>query len=155
MTNTNFTKEHPLLIKIRDFTGFYDVDGRAIMDGDIVLAHRSYVKSDGYKRKSCPDQIRVYFKVRWSNRAPQYEFREVGVHPDDAAANDQYFYRGYPHFESYPESMFWTQDDGKIANEWHYKKIAHLPYDKRYLALYETKVVDQLPEGYKLTGIRP
>lgn len=133
----------------KEFIGFYDKNGKPLHDGDIVLAHRGYVKHDGYKRKAAPDKIRVYYQIWWRDDKPEYHFLEIGVHPDDVQWEEQYHYRSLPYFESKPERMFWKQEDGTIANQWHYDLVAHLPAAVRYLSMWEVEVVDQLPKGFK------
>lgn len=119
--------------------GFYDKNGKKIYEGDLVLAHRSYVKSDGYKRKQVPDKISVVYEVKWSNCEPKYDFVEIGPIDEHKPFDEEYNFRGCPFFESKPKSLFWTDKGGTMANSWHYDLIKHVQGEKKYKCLYEVE----------------
>lgn len=121
--------------------GFYDKNGTKIFEGDTVLSYREYVKSDGYKRKNVPDKISVLYKVKWSKTEPKYDFLEIAPIPEHEEFDKEYFFRIVPYFESKPKNMFWKQEDGTMANQWHYDKIKHIKGEKKYKVLWEVEVV--------------
>lgn len=125
----------------REWIGFYDKNGRKIHEGDKVIAHRSYVKWDGYKRKNVPDQIDVVYKVVWSKWTPKFEFEEIGPIKEHKEFDEQYHFRAYPYFEAKPKSLFWREDDGTRANHWHWDLIKHIKGEKKYRCLWEVELI--------------
>jgi hypothetical protein len=37
--------------------------------------------------------------------------------------------------------MFWIEENGKMANDWHYDKIKHIEGEKKYRVMWEVTLV--------------
>lgn len=78
------------------YTGLRDKNLNQIFANDIVEGYVGWMKGDGRLRKGFPDKVRKRLHVVWSEGKgwdAGFQLDEIGVHPDDKKANDEYFYR--------------------------------------------------------------
>ncbi len=123
------------------FLGFYDKNGEPIFLGDKVIASKFHATTI-YSSKGRSIEVKHVWEVCQGTDSPGFWFKDLGpVEPLKKPIPDSYRHTLLPYFEAKPKHMFWIQKDGKIANQSHYDKIAHLPEAVRYKSMWEVELV--------------
>lgn len=123
-----------------NFIGFYDKDGEPLHEGDRLIGVVTHTDNAWSANKK---EIKVThtYKIVASKYEPRYVLEDEG--PVEEVRVPASF-RGInrPSFEAYPKNMFSISEiDGRMLNDWHYERIAHLPEEKRYLAMPDFKKI--------------